>query len=100
MPNWEEVSNGVSQGPVLGQVLFNIFNNVLETRIECLPGKFTDGTKMDGLALDSLEKWFEKNWMKLSKYKFKVWHLQSNNKMHNYNSGNGCTIGSGVHKSL
>lgn len=58
-----------SSGAVLGPVLFNIFINYLDTRVECTINKFADNTKLGGAivhlqgqedlkkGLDSLEHW-------------------------------------------
>lgn len=60
---------------------------------------FASATKLGGVAdssegcaaiqreLDTLERWIDKNFMKFSKGKCKVWHLGKDNSRHRYKLG-------------
>jgi len=87
----------VSQGSILGPVLFNIFIN--DSRIECTLSKFADDTKLSGVVslpegqdtiqrdLDELEKWAHMNLMRFNKATCKLLYPAQGNTQYQYGLG-------------
>jgi len=101
---WKEVESGVPQGSVLGPVLFTVFINDLDNRIESSISKFADDTKLIGMAgskantdiiqedLNKLNEWATKWQMSFNVEKCKVLHIGKKNRKARYEI-NGIRIG-------
>ncbi|KAF7249710.1 putative COX1/OXI3 intron 2 protein [Varanus komodoensis] len=93
--NWGEVTSGVLQGSVLVPVLFNIFINDLDEKVQGMIIRFANDIKLGVIANtledrkkiqgdhDRLECWAENKRMKFSRDKHQVLHLGKRNQMHN-----------------
>jgi ribonuclease P/MRP protein subunit RPP40 len=93
---WAKVTSGVSQGSVLGPILFIIFINDLDSNIISKLDKFADDSKLgksicshDDVEclrkdLTNMENWCNDWQMKFNTEKCKVMHLGKNNPVNQY----------------
>jgi len=104
---WRSVTSSVSQGLVLGQVLFNIFINGLNKHSASLliilnwEEWLTHQKAVLPLrVLDRLESWVERNLMRFIKGKCRVLQRGTNNCVHLYRLGSDLLEGISAEKDL
>ena len=98
--SWAPVTSGVPQGSVLGQLLFLIYTNDLDTNIISKMSKFADDTKLCRRArnpddimelqedINKLVEWANKWQMSFNVDKCSVMHIGHNNMKSNYYMSN------------
>jgi len=93
-PAGEQATSNVTQRSMLGPILFNFFISDLDDEKECTLSKFTEETKLRGVADtpeghatiqrddDRREKWSDRNLTRFNEGKCEVLHLGRNQPRH------------------
>lgn len=90
--SWRPGASRILQGSILGLALFNLFINNLDDGEQCTLRKFTDNTKLGGVAKSpkshaviqhNLDRLSDKN-LKVQQGKLEVLHMGKNNSRHQY----------------
>jgi len=99
MSTWMPGTSGDPQGSVLGPLLFNIFINDLNSKIECTLSKFAEDTMLSSVVdtpegqdniqrdLDKLDQWASVNLRRFNKANCKVMYLGQGNAHYQYRLG-------------
>lgn len=83
----EAITSRVPRWSILSEILFTIFINDMGNITECTLIKFTESTKLRGVAdkfdvcaaFHRLKNWADRNLIKLDKRKYQFFHLRRNN---------------------
>lgn len=79
--SWWSVTSGDPQGSLMWLVLFNIFFNNLDERIEHILSEYAYFLTFEHRALDRLDRWADSVRMTYNKTKWWVLHLGHKNPM-------------------